>query len=59
MLTTIYFRVEIVLLCLTKEGLSAMLRHKEKIPGKGLELELASDLMTPILLLATDKNQDP
>ena len=24
-------------------------------PGKGLELELASDLLTPILLLATDK----
>ena len=24
-------------------------------PGKGLELELASDLLTAILLLATDK----
>lgn len=24
-------------------------------PGKGLELELASNLLTPILLLATDK----
>jgi hypothetical protein len=32
--------------------------RQETWTGKGLELELASDLLTPILLLATD-NQDP
>jgi hypothetical protein len=55
MLTTIYFQSENCLVFGQGRAVSDVMAQGRDRPGKGLELELASDLLTPILLLATDK----
>jgi hypothetical protein len=51
MLPVLSFRADIALSCLTKEGLSTMSKHNKTWLTKGLELESASNLLAPILLL--------